>query len=373
MFALVPGELSDDSLARVQNRLRELKCRHGTLVSARLGPGAAAGIDHVLRQPHGGSGSWLKRIFRKGPPAYSFRLHERDEAGARILSDLRNRGLNLVANAVGQSAEHVLSFFQALRPELGFYVGCLNLHERLAAKKLPMCFPSPGPVGARAHRFDGLRDPGLALYLDRGPVGSSLDAGPRSLVIITGPNQGGKSSFLRAVGVAQLMMECGMFVAAESFEAELSAGLFTHYKRQEDASMQSGKFDEEVARMSDIVDRLESNAMLLFNESFAATNEREGSEIARQIVRALLAKRIKVFFVTHMYDFAHGFYERNAADTVFLRAERREDGTRTFRMVKGEPTETSYGEDVYRTVFGAEEGEPETQTAPAPIAASGGS
>ncbi|EGD50050.1 DNA mismatch repair protein MutS domain protein [Thermoanaerobacter ethanolicus JW 200] len=63
--------------------------------------------------------------------------------------------------------------------------------------------------------------------------------------------------------------------------------------------MKSGKLDEELSRMSDIVDNIKPNSMVLFNESFAATNEREGSEIARQIITALIEKRIKVFFVTH--------------------------------------------------------------------------
>jgi DNA mismatch repair ATPase MutS len=60
--------------------------------------------------------------------------------------------------------------------------------------------------------------------------------------------------------------------------------------REEDATMKSGKFDEELSRMSDIADDMTSNSMVLFNESFAATNEREGSEIGRQIVCALLEK-----------------------------------------------------------------------------------
>jgi DNA mismatch repair ATPase MutS len=185
-------------------------------------------------------------------------------------------------------------------------------------------------------------------------VGNAVDADGKSLVIITGANQGGKSSFLRGIGLAQLMMQSGLFVGAESFDAELCTGLFTHYKREEDATMQSGKLDEELARMSDVVDQIAPNSMLLFNESFAATNEREGSEIARQVVCALLEKRIKVFFVTHLYEFAHGLLDRTMADAIFLRAERLPDGTRTFRLVEGEPLETSYGQDLYREIFAAD-------------------
>ena len=64
------------------------------------------------------------------------------------------------------------------------------------------------------------------------------------------------------------------------------SSLFTHDKREEDASLDKGKVDEELARMSEIADYLGPNSMVLFNESFAATNERDGSEIARQIVCA---------------------------------------------------------------------------------------
>jgi len=93
--------------------------------------------------------------------------------------------------------------------------------------------------------------------------------------------------------------------------------------------------------------------MLLFNESFAATNEREGSDIAGQIVRALLEKRAKVFYVTHSYEFASHYFDERVDGALFLRAVRKEDGTRTFQLVEGKPLETSYGADLYNEVFSA--------------------
>ena len=106
--------------------------------------------------------------------------------------------------------------------------------------------------------------------------------------------------------------------------------------------------------MSEIVDNVTHNSMVLFNESFAATNEREGSEIARQITAALMEKGVKILFVTHLYEFAHRFHERMMENVIFLRAERRPDGVRTYRLVEGEPLQTSYGKDLYDAVFGAE-------------------
>jgi len=320
LFATFRDEIGDEYLAHVQKHLTELRFRKGVLLSAKLGDSNQS-TNLVLRTPPDKRRHWYERVLRNGPASYSFRLAERDEAGGRILSDMRNRGIARVAVALAQSADHVLGFFRTLRTELAFYVGCLNLHDQLVTMGAPVCFPTPAPAGRRAHSFNRLYDVSLRLQLEGKVVGNTVDAVGKGLVIITGANQGGKSSFLRSIGQAQLMMQCGMFVGAESFKSEMCTGLFTHYKREEDVTMKSGKFDEEVARMSDIVDRIAPNSLLLFNESFAATNEREGSEIANQIVRALLEKSIKIFYVTHLYDFAHRLYEGKIENALFLRAE----------------------------------------------------
>ena len=118
--------------------------------------------------------------------------------------------------------------------------------------------------------------------------------------------------------------------------------------------MESGKFDEELSRMSEIVDHIAPHSMVLFNESFAATNEREGSEIARQIISALLEQRVRSFCVTHMYELAHGLYEASTGNMLFLRAGRGADGVRTFKLTEGEPLPTSFGEDLYNRIFAVE-------------------
>ena len=350
-FAMIAQELDDDYFAVVDAHLKALRFRNGVLLSAQLGQGNE-GANYVLRKPHRKQQNWVRQVLTQRSPVYTFSIHPRDDHGARALSDLRDRGIDLVANAAAQSAEHIDSFFNMLRIELAFYVGCLNLHEQLAQLGEPVSFPLPVDSSARRHSFTGLYDVCLALTMKKRVVGNAVNADNKDLVLITGANQGGKSTFLRSIGLAQLMMQCGMFVPAESFCANTCGGVFTHYKREEDTTMKSGKFDEELGRMSAIVDKIAPDCMVLFNESFAATNEREGSEIAGQIVSALLKKRIKVFFVTHLYAFAHGIYESKGEDGIFLRAERQADGGRTFRLTEAEPLQTSYGEDLYRRVFG---------------------
>lgn len=349
-YKMLDKELVEEYFATVQEHLKELNFRDGVFISAELGKGNK-GNNYILCKPQNKKSSWMERIFTKGPPVYSFSIGERDESGARALSELRDRGINLVANALAQSNDHILSFFKTLRTELAFYMGCLNLSERLAQKGEPMCFPLPMAPEKRRHSFKGLYDVCLSLNVEQRVVGNSINLDNKDLVMITGANQGGKSTFLRSVGLAQLMMQCGMFVPAESFCSNIYDNLFTHYKREEDTTMNSGKLDEELSRMSYIVDNITSNSMLLFNESFAATNEREGSEIARQITCALLEKHIKVFFVTHLFLFAHGFYDKKIENTIFLRAERQNNGERTFKITIGEPLQTSYGEDLYHKIF----------------------
>jgi DNA mismatch repair ATPase MutS len=350
LFAMLRRELDDAYFATVQQHLKTLKFRKGVLMSAKLGKGNK-GTSYVLRTPPAQPQRLIERLFAERPPTYSFTIAERDESGARALSELQDRGINLVANALAQSTDHLLSFFTMLRTELAFYVGCLNLHAQLTKLGAPICFPQPVASGERRHTAQGLYDACLALTMKRRVVGNAMQAEGKGLVIITGANQGGKSTFLRGIGLAQLMMQCGLFVPAESFCANVCERLFTHFKRKEDATMKSGKLDEELSRMSEIVGQLTPHALVLFNESFAATNEREGSEIARQIVSALVEKQIKVCFVTHLSEFARGIYAQRLENALFLRAERQPDGRRTFQLLEGEPLETSYGEDVYQRVF----------------------
>jgi DNA mismatch repair ATPase MutS len=354
LFALLEAELTDEYFASIKAHLKEMKFRAGVLISAHLGKGNK-GENYVLRKSRTKQHwliSWLQQYFGIRESGYTFVLDPRDENGARALSEMNDRGINLVANALAQSTDHILDFFKILTAELAFYVGCLNLREQLAKKGEPICLPEPLPATERKHSFRGLYDVCLSLCLRQRVIGNGVNADEKDLIIITGANQGGKSTFLRSIGLAQLMMQAGMFVPAESFSANMCPGVFTHFKREEDASMKSGKFDEELTRMSEIAEQLIPNSMLLFNESFAATNEREGSEIARQIVSALLEKGYKIFFVSHQYTFASGFHAKRQKNALFLRAERESDGTRTFKLVEAEPLETSYGEDLYNQIFG---------------------
>ncbi|MDG7016673.1 MAG: DNA mismatch repair protein MutS [Nitrososphaerota archaeon] len=359
LFGMIEKELDDAYLLKIQEHLQELRFPEGERMSAGLGKGFK-GEEYALRRFPLRKRSWVQRILRK-KSKYSFEIDPRDVSGAQALSDLRDQGIRTVAISLRQSTDHILSFFTALRTELAFYIGCLNLRELLLRKGEPTCIPVPSVCQSLALSARGLYDVSLTLKLERRVIGNDLAADGKGLLVITGANQGGKSTFLRSLGLAYLMTQAGMFAPAEELSLGVSTGTFTHYKREEDVTMKSGKLDEELGRMSDIVDHIRPGCVLLCNESFSSTNEGEGSEIGDEVIRALMNSGIRVFMVTHLFELARGFHRRNAGEALFLRAERKPDGTRTFRMVEGEPLSTSYGQDLYKQIFEVAE---QTPTAP---------
>ena len=350
-LGMVEEELEEQYLAKVEEHLEELRFSRGVRLSAELGKGGE-GSNYSLCKYQRENTGLVKRILAKRSLVYTFSLHPRDEQGARVLEELRDTGLAKAASALGKAAEHIESFFNLLRWELAFYLGCLNLWEKIRETGAPITFPRPWPQEEHKFRCKGLYNVSLALVTRQRPVGNDVIGDGKTLFLITGPNQGGKTTFLRSVGLAQMMMQAGMFVPAEEFEANLCSGIFTHFRRDEDSSMERGKLEEELERMGAIVDSVKPGGLLLLNESFASTNEREGSEIALDVTRAILDCGIKVFHVTHFFEFPQKMTQMMPKRILSLGAERLPDGTRTFKIKEGKPLETSHGMDLYRKIFG---------------------
>ena len=125
-FAMLKRDLDDDYFVHAQHHLQQLQFRDGVLLSAALGR-VNKGSDYVLRRFPERTGTWLELWWNcvdtlrrllphreetcptwlrpRKSPIYSFSLHPRDEAGARALTELRNRGIALVADALAQSTD----------------------------------------------------------------------------------------------------------------------------------------------------------------------------------------------------------------------------------------------------------------------------
>lgn len=348
-FLMMLRENLDDAfIASLKKNLKELQFKDGVLLSAQIGK-KLYGHGYMLRRKF--KNNRLKWRF-----APTFTIHNRDDRGAIDLSQRKVRACEPIIDPLIQSADHVLAFFTTLKTELAFYVGALNLYDWIKETPYPLSFPNPTDTSEKDLCCIGLYDLGLALIKTEEPiVSNTLNATMKDLLIVTGANQGGKTTFLRSLGQAQLMMHCGLFVPGSSFSSSVCDGIFSHFTKDEDATMTSGKLDEELKRMSAIIDKIRPHSLVLFNESFASTNEREGSDIARQIVKALISKKIRVVFVTHFFAFANAFYQENNPAFIFLRAERNKDGTRTYQILKGKPFPTSFGNDLFEQIFEKDE------------------
>ncbi len=265
---------------------------------------------------------------------------------------LRDAALANILHLISTVNAQMTASLTRLQCEIGFYLGCARLYRALNALGVPLCFPAPcGPESGRL-RFDELIDAGLALRVKEKPVGNTLSLDQKELIVITGANQGGKSTFIRSIGLAQAMMQCGIFVCAQSFEASAVNGLYAHFCRAEDGGMDSGKLDEELRRMDTIVERITPNSMLLMNESFSSTTERDGAAIAREITLTLTAIGVRVLYVTHLYDFAKSAENLKTPSVELLRADRDGQGGRSFHIRPGIAMPTSHGLDLYERILG---------------------
>ena len=266
--------------------------------------------------------------------------------------EMRDTLLKNILNLVNTINHQTACEMQQLGDETGFYAGCLNLDRVLRRIGLPVCFPQPMPCGSLTLNFHGLIDVGLALRIGGKPVSNDLDLDDDQLIIITGANQGGKSTFLRSIGLAQTLMQAGLFVTAESFSARVCSGIMTHFCRAEEQSLESGKLDEELRRIDRIIDDIQPHALFLMNESFSSTTSHDGEVIASEIISALLQMDTRILFVTHLYNFAKNMEKSAQPHITFLRAERSDDGVRSYRIREGTALSTSFGLDLYNRIIG---------------------
>jgi len=351
-FSRIKAKLSDEYLDRVDLILKHLRFEDGILITSKINMSAKPSFFRIM-YPKREKQSFIKS-FLKSKNAYTIYIPERDEGGFRALSELKNNALSKIANILANTVYYLLDFFNQLKVELTFYIACTELYDKLQKIGISLCFPVIYSQDKRVLSFEDLSESSLAL-VKKGPVVSnSLCINNIDLILTTGANMGGKTTFLRSIGQACLFSQCGMFVAAKSFEYSLSNGVFTHFKRQEDKTLKSGKFDEELKRLNNIVNYLKPNALVLFNESFSSTNDHEASIIAKYITEGLIEKKIRIFFVTHLWEFASLISKENYNNVMFLKAQRNLDGTRTFKIVESKPQSKSYAEDLFKKIFNKE-------------------
>lgn len=264
-------------------------------------------------------------------------------------NQLRTGVLRKLLAVVNEVSAIVLRDLRQLAYGLGFYTACGRLYRALGVWGSPVAFPDLTD-DRETLCFQGLIDLTLGLQNGRCPVGNSLDCGGKRLFLLSGANQGGKSTFLRSLGAALLMARCGMFVAAERFACRSFSILLTHFCHSEEGEM--GRLETELSLLQSLLRHGDRDAILLMNESFSSTSEQAASQLADQVLTALYDAGVSVFFVTHFFRLADGFAKKELDGILFATASRDGAGARTFRIKEARPERTSYGMDIYREVFG---------------------
>lgn len=345
--------LTDDFFQKVNRHITEFKSisEDGNVkIGSGIGNGMK-GTGHILRSitTHSSRMSFI----RKARGRHIHNVIRLDNVSlANSAREIEDAGLFHVLRLVNHFNSGTIDFLESLRYEIGFYLGCANLYSVLRGINAELSFPVPDKIDKRNLVFKGLFDLSLSINERMKPVSNDLDAADKKILMITGANQGGKSTYLRSIGIAQILMQCGLFVPANFYRANVCDSIFTHFTKEEDIKMNSGKLDEELQRINDIVNSMTSNSLLLLNEPFATTTEREGTGIAMDIVAALFEHHVKIVFVTHLFELADFLYKQSLRMAIFLRAERNQDGSRSFCIKEGAPLETSYGEDLFNSTIG---------------------
>ena len=240
----------------------------------------------------------------------------------------------------------------ALVPEFIYYIRCAELISRLMEKGCVFCEPQPVSDGSNSVSAKGFYNLKLAMNME-----NVSEIVPNDLVfdkehtvyILTGANRGGKTTITQAVGQLFVLAQGGLFVPAESFRYVPCDCIYTHFPADEDKTMDLGRLGEECVRFKEMFSQSTSRSLLLMNETFSTTSFEEGYYIARDSIKALLAKAARTLYNTHMHKLGEDAEELTressgaGAASLIMRTE---NGKRSFRVALSKPEGSSYAKDI---------------------------
>jgi DNA mismatch repair protein MutS len=216
-------------------------------------------------------------------------------------------------------------FLKGLRPEIIFYVRAVELARKVESLGLPLCLPEIAPSAERICEIEDNYNIQLALHLSSQKPGKNLAGqvvtnevvlGSRGrIVILTGPNQGGKTTYMQAVGQAQVMAQAGLFVPGRRARISPVEGIYTHYPVEERLELGTGRFGDEARRIRAIFEQVTRDSLVLLNESLSTTNMGESLYLAQDIVRVLRQIGLRAIFTTHQHELAATVQDLNMNTT----------------------------------------------------------
>ncbi len=229
------------------------------------------------KQKQGG----FKKLYNKYVKKNSVQINNNEEL-QKDIEYLEEFTLRHILKIFQPYLSEIMLFYSHFTEEIAFYVGVINFMKRMEELYITLVMPEPQQTGTKDTEFKNLYELSMAVYMQKKPVGNDISLKDNKLVIVTGANQGGKSTFLRSYGIAQVLMQCGMPVPAERFSAPVYSQVFTHFTRREDEQLNSGRLQAELERMAKMVSAAKPHSLFLLNESFCQYNgERRVTNIWR--------------------------------------------------------------------------------------------
>ncbi|MGC4094969.1 MAG: DNA mismatch repair protein [Polyangiaceae bacterium] len=243
-----------------------------------------------------------------------------------------------LANQVFDGVQEAVVALFELGLQLEFYLAALSLRDRAATAGLSMCLPELVQVGEQRDSNDELTtlfNP-LLLLETRAPRPCNLEVEQGAITIITGPNSGGKTRLLEAIGLSQLLGQAGMFVPARKARLRFREGLFVSLAQETTADAQEGRLGTELLRIRRMFERLDFNSLVILDELCSGTNPSEGEGIFQLVVALLAELEPQAFITTHFLEFAARLSrERPLPGLGFLQVELDENKDPTYGFVTG--------------------------------------
>ena len=218
--------------------------------------------------------------------------------------------------------------------EVQFYLAYLEYIEPLKAAGLEFCYPE---VSAQSKDVGGLRTFDLALASKLVGEGSAVVGNDFQLsdaeriLVITGPNQGGKTTFARMVGQLHHLAGLGLPVPGAEARLFLPDRLFTHFEREEELATLRGKLEDELIRVHEILAEATGDSLIVMNESFTSTTLADALFLGTELIgrlRDLDALCVYVTFIDELSSLSE------ATVSMVATVEADDPSLRTFKVIR---------------------------------------
>ncbi len=226
--------------------------------------------------------------------------------------------------------------------EVQFYLAYLEFTDPHLAAGLPFCYPEVSPV-SKLVRVRGGFDLALAQSLGTDEpriVGNDIDlAGRERVIVVTGPNQGGKTTFARMFGQLPWLASLGLPVPAREARLFLPDRVLTHFEREEDLGSLRGKLEDELVRVRDLLRVATGDSIVVMNETFGSTALNDARLLGSAVMAQLVARDLLAVYVTFVDELAS---LTPSTVSMMSTVEPADPATRTFRVVRAPANGLAY-------------------------------